>query len=68
MIWRHGRDTLEFFPTAFESSRHTIKFTMETETGGQLSFIDYEIRKHPKTIDVLVKRDGDKLMTYVIMK
>ena len=57
VIWQHGLDKLEPFQQHLNSLRNPIKFTMETETKGQLHLLD-----------VLVKRDGDKLTISVFSK
>ena len=57
VIWQNGLDNLEPFQEHLNSLQDTSKFIMETESKGQLPFLD-----------VLVKRDDDKLTSFAFRK
>ena len=45
IIWPHGMDTLHSFVDHMNSRHPNIRFTMETETNGELPFLDILIRR-----------------------
>ena len=57
VIWHHGPHKMELFQQHLNNIRKSIKFTMEAETESQLPYFD-----------VLVKRDGNHLMTSIFKK
>lgn len=59
VIWQHGQDKLESFIEHLNSVCDTIKFMMEIEQNGQLSFLDVLVEKRgeqPKTESRFVAR------------
>jgi hypothetical protein len=57
VVWPHGTEKLEEFLSHMNSLRPTIQFTLETETGDSLPFLD-----------VLVCRNGTAVLTKVYRK
>jgi hypothetical protein len=57
VIWPHGADELQNFPTHLNNLRSSIQFTMEIESEGAIPFLD-----------VLVTRKGTALTTKVYKK
>ena len=57
VLWSHGRETLESFLNHLNSHHNAIQFTMEEEVDRQIAFLD-----------VLVRREGNKLTTSVYRK
>jgi hypothetical protein len=57
VVWPHDTEKLKEFLSHINSLRPTIQFTLETETGDSLPFLD-----------VLVYRNGTSLLTKVYRK
>jgi hypothetical protein len=47
VIWLHGPDKLKDFLNHLNSIHQCIQFSMETETEGQLLFLDTDIYRRP---------------------
>jgi hypothetical protein len=48
VIWQHGPDKLKDFLHHLNSIHQSIQFTMETESEGQLPFLDFDIYRRPE--------------------
>ena len=55
-IWKHGKEKLHQFLSHLNNQRESISFTIETETGRSLAFLDVKVTRNEKHLITSVYR------------